>query len=187
MEMEVFMVVKKRVKAPESVNGGKAPFWMNGVEHRGAPMDEKALVIFQPDILIEPQYQATYRRRFHLGPEHGLMLAVLQDAVTCFQEHMSSTCKRKQAIHRDAEEWIMGRDRFYLFSFENVCEALGYDAEYMRQGLLRWKETALGLRRKRSQNQRTWPVKSAATMTFENSAANETEKLALDRTKEFSE
>ena len=35
------------------------------------------------------------------------MLAVLQDAVVCFQEHVAAKCKRKQSMHREAEEWIL--------------------------------------------------------------------------------
>jgi hypothetical protein len=30
-----------------------------------------------------------------------------------------------------------------MFSFDNLCEALGYDPDYMRAGLQRWKETTL--------------------------------------------
>ena len=70
------------------------------------------------------------------------MLAVLQDAVICFQEYVSAKCKRKQSMHDDAQAWISNTDRSYLFSFENVCEALGFDANYMRQGLARWKRAA---------------------------------------------
>jgi hypothetical protein len=161
------MIVKKRVKAQGSDSGGKSPFWVKGLERRGTPMEEKALAIFQPDILIEPQFQSTYRRRFHLGPEHVLMLAVLQDAVTCYQEHMMATCKRKQSMHRDAEEWILSSDQSYLFSFENVCEALGYDADYLRQGLLRWRETALGIRSKKSPTRDRWPAKRTTNQTLE--------------------
>ena len=99
------------------------------------------MMIFQPDILIDAQFQATQRRRFQLEPERVLMLAVLQDAVGCFQEHAGAKCKRKQEMHSDAEEWIASTDRSYLFSFENICEALGFDPEYMRHGLARWKRT----------------------------------------------
>jgi hypothetical protein len=108
---------------------------------RNPMIDEKAMMIFQPDVLIDAQFQSTQRSRFHLDPERVLMLAVLQDAVVCFQEHILAKCKRKQSLHREAEEWIANSDRSYLFSFENVCEMLGLDASYMRQGLLRWKRT----------------------------------------------
>lgn len=143
------MIAKKRPKAQEKHQGGRSPFWLRGPAQPRAPVEERALAVFQPDILVEHQYQSTYRRRFHLDPERVLMLAVLQDAVVCFQDNVSATCKRKQAMHLDAATWIESADRSYLFSFENVCETLGYDAEYMRQGLLRWKDMVLGNRGKR--------------------------------------
>jgi len=167
------MIVKKRVKAQGSDGAGKSPFWIKGLERRGIPMDDKALAIFQPDILIEPQFQSTYRRRYHLGPEHVLMLAVLQDAVTCYQEHVLATCRRKQSMHRDAEEWILSSDQSYLFSFENVCEALGYNADYLRRGLLRWKETALGIRSKKSPTREQWPARRTASPTLAMFAGSE--------------
>jgi hypothetical protein len=30
-----------------------------------------------------------------------------------------------------------------LFCFANVCETLGFDADYLRKGLMRWKATQL--------------------------------------------
>jgi len=141
------MIAKKAVKGRQ--NRGRAPFWLNGMGQARAPMEERALAVFQPDILVESQYQSTYRRRFHLEPERVLMLAVLQDAVVCFQDNVAATCKRKRSMHLEAEEWIVNEDRTYPFSFENVCEALGYDPTYMRQGLMRWKETVLNSRGKK--------------------------------------
>lgn len=122
---------------------GRAPFWLGDNGQPRIPAEERALSIFQPDILIENQYQSTFRRRFHLDPERVLMLAVLQDAVVCFQDNVKANCKRKQLMHTDAAEWIANEDRSYPFSFENVCEALGYDPAYMRQGLFRWKQKVL--------------------------------------------
>jgi hypothetical protein len=133
------MIVKKPTRAQRSNQHGRAPFWVQGMPQRNPMIEEKAMMIFQPDILIDAQFQASHRRRFHLEPERVLMLAVLQDAVMCFQEHVLARCKRKQSLHREAEEWISNTDRSYLFSFENVCEALGFDCNYMRQGLARWK------------------------------------------------
>lgn len=146
------MIAKKQIKARQKHQRGRTPFWLNGVDQPRAPIEERALAIFQPDILVENQYQSTYRRRFHLEPERVLMLAVLQDAVVCFQDNVTATCKRKRSMHVDAEEWIVNRDRSYPFSFENVCEALGYDADYMRQGLLRWKESVLGGGKRQTRN-----------------------------------
>lgn len=142
------MIAKRRAKTREKHQSGRSPFWLRNTAQPRAPAEERALSVFQPDILVEYQYQSTYRRRFHLDPERVLMLAVLQDAVVCFQDNVSATCKRKQTMHRDAAAWIESTDRSYFFSFENVCSTLGYDAEYMRQGLMRWKEMAVGARRR---------------------------------------
>ena len=137
------MIVKKRFEAKVSNINGRTPFWVKGVAPTNTPSDEKALAVFQPDVLIPTQYLDTYRRHFHLEPERTLMLAVLQDAVVCFQENLAATCKKKQSLYFDAEKWIFNSDQSYLFSFDNVCDALGYDTSYMRQGLRRWKEAAL--------------------------------------------
>jgi hypothetical protein len=141
------MIVKTKAKTraseQRSRTTGRAPFWLKSVPQPSVPVEEKAMMVFQPDILIGSQFQSTFRRRFHLDPERVLMLAVLQDAVVCFQENVAATCKRKQLLHRDAETWILSGDTSYLFSFENVCDALGYDGAYLREGLMRWKRAAL--------------------------------------------
>lgn len=140
-------MIGKRRKASPTNHGGRKPFWVQGLQPRSITVEDKVMTLFQPDILVGAQFQSTYQRRFNLDPERVLMLAVLQDAVVCFQENVTAKCKRKQIMHREAEEWIINKDRSYLFSFENVCEALGYDANYLRDGLLRWKQAMLARRR----------------------------------------
>ena len=109
------MIAKKTAKTQAFNQGGRTPFWLKGVPP-SMPAEEKAMMIFQPDILIGTQFQSTYQRRFHLDPERVLMLAVLQDAVVCFQENVKANCKRKQLMHLDAEAWILNVDKSYLFS-----------------------------------------------------------------------
>ncbi len=125
-------------------NRERQPFWVKDNNGPKVQLDERAMAIFQPDVLIESQYLATQTRRVHLDAERVLMFAVLRDAVSCFQDNVGANCKRKQIMHQDAEAWIMDKDRSHLFSFDNVCEILGLDPEYMRAGLLRWKTAALG-------------------------------------------
>jgi hypothetical protein len=122
---------------------GRSPFWVKSPGQSNTASEEKAFAVFQSDILIPEQFLATYQRTFRLDPEKVLMLAVLQDAVTCFQENIAATCKRKRALYQEAEEWFIADDKYYLFSFANICEALGFDVSYFRQGLLRWKDKAL--------------------------------------------
>ena len=71
------------------------------------------------------------------------MLAVLGDAVACFQKYSSPRDAREKALFRDAEGWFLEENIKWLFSFENICDALGFDPEYIRQGMRCWKEMKL--------------------------------------------
>jgi len=106
----------------------------------GLSMDEKIASLFQPDTLLPAQYFETFRRKTHLEPEKRLMLAVLEDAIACFQKYTFARDARGKALFREAEEWILEKGSDWLFSFENVCEVLGLSAEFVRQGLTSWKE-----------------------------------------------
>ena len=43
--------------------------------------------LFEPDIMLPAQYFAVLRKSAPQGPEYQLVLAMLQDAVECFQKH----------------------------------------------------------------------------------------------------
>jgi hypothetical protein len=74
------------------------------------------------------------------GGEERLMLAVLQDAVECFQEYVLAQYPGEKKLFQEAEDWILEKNTDWPFSFENICETLQLDPGYLRQGLLRWKE-----------------------------------------------
>jgi len=137
------MIIKKQFTAQLSNNNRRSPFWVKDGGAGEASLGEKALAVFQPDVLVSEQYLATYRRKFHLNPERLLMLAVLEDAIVCFQDNIGATCQRKRALYRDAEQWILDTDSSYLFSFNSVCDMLDYEASYLRQGLTRWRDAVL--------------------------------------------
>src|SRR5947207_3430942 len=54
---------------------------------------------------------------------------------------------RGRQLFHEAEEWIEDADQSWLFSFQNICDVLGLDADYLRRGLRVWKEGALEGRR----------------------------------------
>jgi hypothetical protein len=91
----------------------------------------------QPQSHSSAQYFDTLRRRIFLEPEKRLMLAILEDAVECFQDNAFSQSERGRRIFKEAKKWIVERDREWVFSFENVCEALGLNPAYVRAGLRR--------------------------------------------------
>lgn len=110
--------------------------------------EEKMGSLFQPDTLLPAQYFDTVRRQAHLEPEKKFMLAILEDAVACFQKYIFAHDARGKTIFAEAEQWIMEENGDWIFSFENVCDALGLNPSYVRQGLLRWKEMKLAERPK---------------------------------------
>jgi hypothetical protein len=70
-------------------------------------MAENNSTITNGDTSMVEQYLDTFRRSEHLEPEKSLLAAIL--------------------------EYCGGND--WIFSFDNVCELLGLDPEYVRRGL----------------------------------------------------
>ncbi len=102
--------------------------------------EEKLASLFQPDTILSAQYFETLRKKTVLEPEKRLMLALLEDAVHCFRDNLSAQTARKKKLFDETEVWIREKGGDWIFSFDQVCEALGFSPEYVRQGLLRWKE-----------------------------------------------
>ena len=153
------MFTNKRVSSRVGNGNSHSPFWVRGLESSETRFDEKALAVFQADTLIPDQFHATYKSKAYLAPEKSLMLAVLHDAVVCFQDHVIAHDKRKRRLFLEAEEWILSEDSLYLFSFENVCASLGFDAGYLRQGLSHWKAAILATNKGKTQELK-WPANS---------------------------
>ncbi len=99
--------------------------------------------LLQPDTLLPSQFYAALKRKGAHEPERRLVVAVLQDAVDCFQKHLRARDRKARQLFVDAEEWICSEDRSWPFSFENVCDLLQINAEYLRRGLISWKEREL--------------------------------------------
>lgn len=105
-----------------------------------ATSDDRIASLFQPDTLLSAQYFDNMRRRTLLEPEKRLMLAILEDAVNCFQENLSAESGKRKILFDDVEQWIRADGSDWVFSFDHICEALGFTPAYVRQGLLRWRE-----------------------------------------------
>ena len=102
-------------------------------------LDEKLPGLFEPDTLLPIQYFEAMRRKHLLEGEKRLVLSVLEDAVECFMKCIDSSTNKGQRLFRDAEEWITLEDKKWVFSFDNVCEMLDVNPEYLRRGLRDWK------------------------------------------------
>ncbi len=113
-----------------------------------APHEVNVISLFQRDRDRAPQQYPPVMRRTDYGePERELMLAVLEDAIYCFQSYASAQDSIRRRLFLQAKEWLMeDDDDQWLFSFANICAVFGFSLHYIRAGLLRHKgiESAKG-------------------------------------------
>ena len=86
--------------------------------------------------------------RSRLTPEEELLLAILEDAVICFQKYAFAKDQRGRELFIDAEAWIMSNADEGIFCFTSVCDHLGVAGSYVRQSLLGWKRQMAGKKRR---------------------------------------
>jgi len=105
--------------------------------------DDKPDSLFQPDTVAPHEYFDTICRKALWQPEKELMYAILEDAVGCFQKYLFARDKKGKRLFLNAETWINGEEGTSVLSFDNVCEELDLDPEFLRSGLRRWKQKKL--------------------------------------------
>lgn len=97
--------------------------------------------LLQADILAPVRYLDLCKRTAsEIEPEKKLMLAVLVDAIELYQNYVSRRRKISRQRFLEAEQWIREENQEWPFSFENICEALGFNPQYIHLGLRYWKE-----------------------------------------------
>jgi hypothetical protein len=84
------------------------------------------------------------------SPEHvssqaarRLLIAILRDAIYCYQKYLFAGNRRHCRLFRDTEKWLTLPNRGAAVSFEYVCQALHIDPGYLRRGLRRWRRRQL--------------------------------------------
>ena len=98
-----------------------------------------------PDVLLPEQFHALLSRAAELSPERRLMLAILEDAIVCWQRKAScgnngadiANFRIRAAL--EAEHWIFGEyHNPPCISFAAACEALEIEPDFLRDGLRKW-------------------------------------------------
>jgi hypothetical protein len=70
------------------------------------------------------------------GPERALLAAILFDGIHACISYILTAASRRRSQFAEGYYWVMARESEYPFSFENVCDALGINPNYLRHGLL---------------------------------------------------
>jgi hypothetical protein len=98
-------------------------------------------------------------------PENRLMLAVLEEALVTFQRGLNSPIPERRKRFCEVDRWVSEKDSDWPFSFENICQTLRIDPDYIRAGLRSLKCQSLSrrahargrkLRRERIYDRRGW-------------------------------
>jgi hypothetical protein len=87
------------------------------------------------EVLLPEQFTDIWNLRGR-GPGEALALAVLEQAIRDLRRGRYARKRREQRIYMDAYAWIRSDTREHVFSFVNICEALGLSADVLRSELL---------------------------------------------------
>jgi len=94
--------------------------------------------LFEPDTLLPTQFYAMFKNSQYREPERRLMVAILEDAVSCVSTDLHRCNLRQRKQYEEAKAWVTTDDESeWIFSFKNICEVLGMDPSYLRHGLIR--------------------------------------------------
>jgi hypothetical protein len=96
--------------------------------------------LFEPDTILPTQFYAMFKNSQYREPERRLMVAILEDAVSCLSTDPHGNNLRQRKQYEEAQHWVTtDEDGEWIFSFRNICEVLGMDPSYLRRGLIRSK------------------------------------------------
>jgi hypothetical protein len=94
--------------------------------------------LFEPDAILPAQFYAMFKCSQYKEPERRLMVAVLEDAVSCLSMNPRDCNLRQRKQYEEAKQWVTAEEETeWIFSFTNICEVLGMDPSYLRRGLTR--------------------------------------------------
>jgi len=85
------------------------------------------------------QFSELLQRPSARTPELTLMVAVLEDAIRSFCQCADSRGVRSQRLFRETTAWFESHDLSWPFAFENICDALALEADWIRRLLRRWQ------------------------------------------------
>lgn len=102
--------------------------------------------LLTPEAVLPSQFFAELKDAPGAVRERRLYLALLKDAVWCHLKYATARDPKKQKLYQDAEVWVQSTDNQRPCSFENVCDVLEIDPDFLRRGLRRWRSVQPNVR-----------------------------------------
>jgi hypothetical protein len=95
------------------------------------------------EAVLPVQFYGARRGAATIEPLRRLMIAMLVDAVRCFQTKFGARQQARRQEFEEVRSWIFSDKDNGPFSFTAVCDALEIDPKAIRKGLVRWEEKTL--------------------------------------------
>jgi hypothetical protein len=119
------------------------------VAHSGDKRFAVASSLIEPGVVLPSQFFASLRRRaVTMSGEYRLALAVLEAAVNDFQKYVFTRDGLGRRIFGEVYAWLMSDGDLDPeaggLTYSYVCDVLGLDPDYIREGLERWRQRAAG-------------------------------------------
>jgi hypothetical protein len=93
--------------------------------------------ILEPDVFLPSQFYGTGGLSRQVDGEKRLMVAILKDAVECLNKYRGARSSLGSSQYHNALEWVEDEGTDWLFSFNNICDLLGFDPGYLRKMLIK--------------------------------------------------
>ncbi len=98
----------------------------------------------EPASILPSQFFDGQKKKEAVEPLKRLMLAVLADAVRCYQTGFDRRATSRRRVFLEAQQWLFRPGADGAFSFETVCYVLDITPDYLRQMLRNWRARRLG-------------------------------------------
>jgi hypothetical protein len=93
--------------------------------------------ILEPDVFLPSQFYGTGGLSRQVDGEKRLMIAILKEAVECLNKYRGARSSLGSSQYHNALEWVEDEGTEWLFSFNNICDLLGFDPGYLRKMLIK--------------------------------------------------
>jgi hypothetical protein len=147
----------------------------SGVDRTMTTIEDNAFErLVTPEVLTPGQFhEGVHREDGETRAVKRLMLAVLSDAVRCFQAYADARNPAERLRFAEAQAWILDHKAEGPFAFVTICESLGIEPNCMRNGIrqipsLRAGGSKLGRPGRRSPANRTRPIVSSFVQSTDN-------------------
>ena len=112
----------------------------------------------QADSLLPVQFHNGRAETATAEPLRRLMVAVLLDAIRCFQTKSKSRQPARRQEFAEVRSWIFSDDDNGCFSFRAVCDAVEIEPTAIRRRLAEWEQMSRAGNKSRKAIRRSAPA-----------------------------